>query len=426
MTPLSASEITTPPSKLGFVVLSDIHFGTLAEHADFAAPGTTLKGKKSGSGSMKKALLSAIAKYKGTIHYILAPGDLTSDAHPNDFIECHKILLEVAACVGLDHSRVIFTFGNHDTNWAIAKLATTPLELSAPSGYHYLAASAGHQVLNLYAPGSSGPIPGSGHIETNLLELIIINSGSFCIHEREYRHGRLGSLQFEWAKSLLEKQKSAIWRVVMLHHHPFNIPYPSLARDISTLEEGAEISQLLGAGNVDFVCHGHRHHPKIITRMEAGYSHPVTFFCAGSLAVNHEERADGEIPNCFHVAYLEDRHPGTSAASGAIHTFRYVSSSGWIPNDNCNETPLDAIQHFGSIATTPELKTQVASYLDGFSARVESGAIIALPSHVDLPPDLRAQRRSDLETLMRIDCDGRGWLLLKGQKDTTYLQRPPQ
>ncbi len=81
-----------------------------------------------------------------------------------------------------------------------------------------------------------------------------------------------------------------------MHHHPFNYPFPTISEDISQIKEGVEFIELAEKNGVDFVIHGHRHHPKVKTVLPEGYA-PITYFCAGSPSVNAEHRSNGEIPN---------------------------------------------------------------------------------------------------------------------------------
>ena len=72
----------------------------------------------------------------------------------------------------------------------------------------------------------------------------------------------------------------------MLHHHPFNYPYPTLGRDISLLDEGAELLDISGKAGINLICHGHRHHPKAHNEQRDDWKNAITFICAGSFSVN--------------------------------------------------------------------------------------------------------------------------------------------
>ncbi len=181
--------------------------------------------------------------------------------------------------------------------------------------------------------------------------MFVLNSGWCCTRDQAFSHGKLDEDQFEWfASSLINYDKDNRWKIVLMHHHPFNYTFPVPIVDISTLEEGSRFLDIMGEKGIHLVLHGHRHHPRAETFQKNGWPHPVTFICAGSLAVNSAHRSSGEIPNTLHIIELS-QSPGVLT----LYNYQYTSAEGWIPiRNNCPETPLDAEMMLGKLFNEEE------------------------------------------------------------------------
>ena len=282
------------PSRLRILVLSDVHFGG-SWVGDFMPPGSGEKLKLTNSVSMREHLIKVLSGTK--IDCIFVAGDLTETGRPQHFELCRKVLFEIAKAIGVNDSDVYMTFGNHDFDWDIARLGEK--HDPADKGYDRIAGSIGPMRVGASVK-SDGPIPGCGIHETERMVLYVLNSGFYSTPALKYQHGFLGNDQLRWFReNLQEQQKSngsgGKWKVLLVHHHPFNYTYPRPVEDISCLTEGAELVEAAGRFGVDLICHGHRHQPRLFTGMRTGWRTPVTFFCAGSLAVKPDVRAMGDI-----------------------------------------------------------------------------------------------------------------------------------
>lgn len=391
------------PKPIKILLVSDVHFGKLAACPEFALLGSSSVHPIQGAMPMKNHLISIVKGMLPIPQALFAMGDLTSIASPSEFQGSVAALREIAEGVGISQKNVLFTFGNHDVDWRLCLLANPAEQFPKDDLYHYVAAHAGDLFVKNPADFAAGPLPGSGVFRHENFTLFVLNSGSFCVSDQKYQHGKLGEGQLKWLEEVLhEGADEPGWRILMVHHHPFNYRYPTICGDISTLEEGAELVELAGKNGIDFVCHGHRHHPKILTQICVSWKKPVTYFCAGSLAVNEKERNNGQIPNLFHILSLETRLPN-NGAFGSIQTFEYAASDGWRPINNCKETPLEHIHYFGALKTESELHDYAKDFLSE-RARLASrtpGNPVMLPTFADLPPELRCQPLKDLNYLIQ-------------------------
>ena len=333
-------------------LISDIHFGKLSRSAEFSVPGEPIFDENTGGESLKSSMID-LFKEK-SVNYLCVAGDLTSTGSPQEFSFCEKFIMDVAEKSGISNENIIVGLGNHDIDWKISNLYNTndlsnvtfPHDL-VKEKYRKIAASA--STINLEsipAPAIRGPAPFSGIVENSEFIMFILNSGWCCTEDQAISRGRLDSEQLRWFdKEATRFKTDERWKIVILHHHPFNYKYPLPLLDVSQLEEGSELLDIAGKNGIHLILHGHRHHPNAETYQKNGWLHPISFVCAGSLAVNSSHRAGGAIPNTLHIIEL-------TKEVGIIRLLNYQYSpvQGWIPIPiNCPEIPLDNMMMFGKI-----------------------------------------------------------------------------
>lgn len=376
------------PRETSLLILSDMHFGSFSEFADVPGVQAIPENPRMDATPVTQKLVGSVRKAGIRIDGILVTGDLTSKARPSEFYECIAAVNEVRHSLGVEEKSVLYTFGNHDTDWVISRLADATDQRPSDHRYKDVAASVGAAFTNPNPDMSSGPVLGSGVIEYPTYRVIIANTGYYSTHDQQTKQGKLGRKQYDWLSLQLQQRfDKSRWTILMLHHHPFNYSYPSHATDISCLDEGAELVDMIGQSDVDLVCHGHRHHPKHFTVLQNGWLHPVTFFCAGSVAVDAQHRSNGKIPNLYHVITLQTREP-TGAAVGVIRSFEFSISKEWIPTTYSNVVPLDPVQKFGSCATESAQRALIEHMLNDLLEASDSN-YCELPTFGNLPVDLQ-------------------------------------
>ncbi|MGV8080004.1 MAG: metallophosphoesterase family protein [Syntrophales bacterium] len=381
-----------------FLVLSDLHFGDLSVSEDFALPNERPSGVMSGAVSMKKSLVEIAGKEE--IDVILVSGDLTSKGSPQEFVGCISTLTEIARGLNVSLSNVIYTYGNHDVDWNITKIPMKSSSDTLKKLYLKVGASVGDVVLSGFGFNDKGPVPGCGIVETDTFRIYVVNSGYYCAHDQSYKHGKLGEEQRIWMENhLRDTLDDNKWHILLMHHHPFNYCYPVEVEDISCLEDGAFVMDLIGKSGLDFVCHGHRHHPILFTEMRTGWISPVTLLCAGSLAVNEQHRCKGEIPNLFHVVSLEKRLQNR-AAVGCVKSFEYTSAAGWRSVRYDDRVPLDAEQRFADVYDRSLQKSDIANVIKSVIGDTVVG-VCELPEYEDLPLSLQCMSIQKLDEMLR-------------------------
>lgn len=348
---------------LKLALISDIHFGELARSNEFVLPGQTAKGETEGAVSMSDSLIQILKE--NAAQYLFICGDLTSRAQPQEFYYCAQKILTIAAQAGIPAENIIWGIGNHDVDWSITKLANgyqsekPEIREIADRTYRLLAVStATHAAGQIPVSMEKGPLPMTGVVETEVFVTFVLNSALYCTHDQEFPHGKLGEEQLVWFRSVAERYiADERWKIVLMHHHPHNYAYHTPVVDISALVDGSEFIEIAAKNGIHLVLHGHRHHPRAVTKHETDWDNPITFICAGSLSVNAEHRSQGEIPNTFHIVELTDT-PGILN----LINYEYSPSEGWRPlSQNRRETPLDAKMKLGRTATAEVVKRKISA-----------------------------------------------------------------
>lgn len=352
-------------------LISDIHFGAYSRTAEFSVPGEHIKDETTGGESLKDSMLTLLKGEK--IDYLFIAGDLTSYGSPQEFTYCERFILEVADGLGLPKERVFLCMGNHDIDWKIADLYLPKDSSKAPSPdfpqdivqekYKRIAASVPLINIETLTPPENGcNAPFSGIIDNDDFTLFILNTGWSCTKDQSIRHGKLEKEQLSWLESAAKQYSSSPkWKIVMMHHHPFNYKYPVVSEEYSTLEEGSEFLEIVGKNGFNLVIHGHRHHPRAETHFKSDWKNPITFICAGSFAVNAEHRGHGSIPNTLHIIDLQDE-------IGVIRllSYEYSLPVGWIPlKTNCAETPLDSDMLLGKLFDEDKIVESISQLKSG-------------------------------------------------------------
>lgn len=345
-------------------VLSDIHFGQLARTDYFAAPGERIKGNSSGDMPLGEGLIKLMNSMKP--EYFFVAGDLTSAAEPQEFLYCEKKIMEIASEVGVKKENIICCAGNHDVDWKISNLFTIEEErfdsvdevlAKRREKYQAIASNVARICMDELELAGEGPVPLSGVSEAEDFVVFVLNTSLKCGPEQKYSHGELTEKQLAWFEEQLKAYSSdSRKKIVLMHHHPFNYSFPTISEDISQIKEGAEFIEIAEKNGVDFVIHGHRHHPKVKTVLTEGYS-PVTYFCAGSLAVNAEHRSNGEIPNTVHFIDIDK-----DKDYFVIYNYSYTGTEGWKKTHNTKATPMDDVMKVGKVFSEDKCREVLRVY----------------------------------------------------------------
>lgn len=388
-------------NKKNILVLSDVHYGEFAHMDTFG---------KSGIPSNEDFLAIAHGIVEGLdqqIDFLFVLGDLTSRGSPGEFQDFYNFLSILRDLLNLDESQVYITYGNHDVDWSVCQIKLEP------TGHHKAYCVTAANIGGFFAPPGDytvcGPVVGCGIAHLDGIDLISLNSGIECYEDQAIKHGRLGSSQFSWLKNKLPGHlRPDTTKIVILHHHLLTLPYSIPVHDLSALEEGSNVLDILGDCGIDIVLHGHRHHPIVHTASNSRWKKPITFFCAGSFGVSANERASGRLPNTFHTVNINS-YSGEQTLEGFIKSFELNSASEWIPLiDNNNEYPLNQTHWFGAPDAMQKAKDEVKSIIEKSASELASSSFSCLPEYDSLPLSLRCIFHASLNKIFEDESVGAG------------------
>ncbi len=364
------------------LIISDVHYGDLAHLEKFGKSGVPT------DDDLKAIAVAVTESINEPVDFLFVLGDLTSRGSPGEFQDFYRFLSILRGLLNLGENQVYLTYGNHDVDWSISKIGAAWAEHC--EAYRIAAANIG----GFFAPPGNyvhhGPVVGCGVAYLDGIDLISLNSGVECYDDQEIKHGRLGQRQLEWVENDLSTYlRPGKTKVVILHHHLFSLPYSVSVHDLSVLEEGAHVLNALGACGVDLVMHGHRHHPIVHTTLNSNWKKPITFFCAGSFGVCADHRANGRLPNTFHVVNVNG-NVGENDLEGSIQTFELNSASEWIPLvGNKTEYPLNETHWFGAPDAMQKATGEVESIVSSLVEQLDSDSYASLPDYECLALPLR-------------------------------------
>lgn len=373
-------------------LISDIHFGKNSRTDEFSVPGEPIDEKTIGGISLKKGLLQLLKSEN--VEYIFLAGDLTSTGSPQEYFYCEKFLLELIENLDLPANHLLCAAGNHDIDRNISRLCdcfknpTDDVKDIISRKYQSIAANASCLNLERIPVLNNGKAPFSGIYEAEKFIVFVLNSSVLCSHSQDIPHGKITTDQLAWFEEACKKYvDDERTKILLMHHHPINYSYPYPSLDVSTIEEGSELITICGKNGINIVMHGHRHHPTAITKNETSWKNPITFICAGSLSVNAQQRANGEIPNTVHIIDLQ-----YSPEKVVLYNYKYTSAEGWCPISNRTpQAPLSKQMYLGKIYSENEINNA----LEIFNVNKK------LFSWDELPEELKFMNVDDLNDIIK-------------------------
>lgn len=350
-------------------LISDIHFGKDARTKEFSLPDAVLNGEIKNAPSLSKGAIEIIRKMQA--EFLFVAGDMTSVGSPAEYHFCERKILEIADEARIDSDHVIWCVGNHDNDWSISGLTKQyaghdeSIQKIMSDKYGEMASFVA-QINMTSVPKfeSTGPVPVSGIYSFDNMIVFVLNSSSECVQKEIIEHGSLTKEQLTWLEKELKKYTyDRRWKIVLMHHHPFNYAYPGSCFDVSQLEEGSEFCEIVGKNGVNLVLHGHRHHPRCVTKMENEWCGAVSFVCSGSFSVGEDQRWAGAIPNTLHIMELQDR-----VGELVMYSYEYSIGTGWQPiNLNRPEVPLDHKMYLGKTFQAEQINVAIKNIFEGIN-----------------------------------------------------------
>ena len=102
---------------ISVAVISDLHVGSGSRATDFSLPGSSVSSIDNYLDRYKSFVSSNNIK----ANYLLVPGDITNRAGVLEFELASRRIVEIAECLGVPESKILFCPGNHDIDWETIK-----------------------------------------------------------------------------------------------------------------------------------------------------------------------------------------------------------------------------------------------------------------------------------------------------------------
>ncbi len=255
------------------------------------------------------------------------------------------------------------------------------------------------------------------HVETDLYNIILVNSSAYHGMNKEFEHGRVSEEVVDQISNYLKSDsfpKRKI-NICLCHHHPLPMSYVDGKADREVMVAGDLLINAIeysGKGPWLFV-HGHKHFPNISNRQEDG-AKSVTILSAGSFSAKlHEEILD-RTSNQFYIMDIDiDKTEENNRLFGRFSTYEYSVSHGWRPSTSEN---LPAYGGFGNVSDAESLARDFSSKLDSNIPYLDANDIENIyPEIFFLRPMTLIQFTEELEKLgVNTEID-RGKLISAGK-----------
>ena len=386
-------------------LISDIHFGKDSKTKEFSVPFEKIEDETAGAVSLEQGVINLLKQY--SVEYLFIAGDLTSQGSPQEYFYCEKKILEIANTCGIPQNNIVCCFGNHDIDWNIsnlyelhckdANLDKNDIQI-IKNGYKQISAFAPYVNLKkLRKHNETLSIPNVYVQLSPSFIVFVLNTSWDCGPGQEISHGNLSINQIKWFENEAKKYSNDNrYKIVLMHHHPFQYPYPVHYFDSSEIEDGAEFLNVVAKYGINLILHGHRHHPITKTLQLDGSSTPTVFLCAGSLSAN--SKLLNEVPNTIHIIDLDADKKVID-----LYNYEYSIAEGWVPVKQAKVKPLDDKMHLGKIISDKELDELVMNCVKS-SRRIWKWQ--------DLPEEVHFRLYSDVNDSFKKAIDNAGYIMI--------------
>lgn len=318
---------------VGIAVISDLHIGSGAKAKDFSLPGA--------SEGVVDNYLSEFSKFvisEGlSADYLVVPGDITNSACKPEFELASERISQIALCLGVPESKILFCPGNHDVDWETVRLMSSldhPESQIIKGKYFNFHTEGGLFSRNLL--NAKGRFDESPYLAVWEFEDVIVyalNTSVFDGPEKRPHCGEVRPEQLALIDKYLEGvDKTDKLKFFMFHHHPIQyLDATFTAPDFSVMSNAAGLLDLLSKYEFDFVVHGHKHIPRFNMEIKDS-GHPLSILCAGSFSASLDNKYFDAVGNRFHLIEFHDRCELSNYARGSVKTWTHFVGGGWTPS----------------------------------------------------------------------------------------------
>jgi len=390
---------------IGVAVISDLHVGSGAKAKDFSLPGT--------GSAVVDNYIDEFRRFVGSVglsaNYLLVPGDITNSGCKLEFELASERISEIASCLGVDQSRVLFCPGNHDVDWATAK-ALGSLDHAEPQLIKSKFLNFNSAIFSKNLSGAQGEFDESPYLvswEFDDVLVCALNTSVFDGPDKSPHCGEVRPNQLLQIETELKRRcKAEKLKLFIFHHHPYQYLDDTFTQpDFSAMSNAAGLLDLLSKYEFDFVVHGHKHIPRF--RMEIQDSgHQLSVLCAGSFSASLDNKYFDSVGNRFHIVEFHDRCPDSNYVRGVVKSWTHFAGGGWTPS--LLRPGAEHQQNFGAFLPKSQL---VKKLHDKFTTEFSSQQYLKWTDFTDRNPEFKYYTNSALRAALKEVADAMALLL---------------
>mgnify|MGYP001225182750 CR=1 FL=1 len=347
-------------------IISDLHIGAKAISQDLDNPRSAIPDFLEQFGDF-------VDKFKLAADALLVPGDLTSEAEPEQFRKANGAIREVASKLQIPDSRIAIIPGNHDVDWKVLKLRQNgrqrrknpapqidPLRLK--QRYDPLL------LMDLFPKSNDSGFSGSlttppyvGHWTLGSLSVFGLNT-AYHDGPEQCHFGQVDDTQISALRKMHASSAPSDLRILLLHHHPVQYRDPIQgAPDFSHLQNAESLHKLAAEIDIDVIVHGHKHSPRLQETRLSG-NRPTCVIAAGSFCAELDTRWAACVSNQFHLLSIEGRDTRSGAVYGHLQSWAYVHARGWVESKE-EHHGIHGVEGFGNDLHNNEIVTMAGTFI---------------------------------------------------------------
>ena len=325
-----------------FLIISDLHIGIKARSKELCPyPDGSYKDDQLVDSFLTYA--SNYIKNFGDFDFLIIPGDITNNSNLIEYDCGSKFLTKITKELNIDISKVIFVPGNHDVDWSILTgIPEEEKEFRRPHKYNTLK-DISHVFSNFCVPD----LLLAPYLKVWEFDDVVFFGFNSSWHDDAFQKNHYGLItleQIQQLKEVFDKTDMNKLKIFVVHHHlhQFDNPHPDWI-DVSIMQNGQSLINLLSEYSFNFVLHGHRHLPNFLSTQIENFN-PINILCSGSYSCEVPTEIAGYVGNLFHVLEIDSFTKDN--CKGRVLSLAYDHRKGWI--ESADNHGIGHISPFGN------------------------------------------------------------------------------
>lgn len=342
------------------LVISDLHIGDVVRTKELCPypESADLKNDEKLVDTFIEICIESI-KNSGDFDYLVIPGDITNLSNLIEYKFGEIFLNKISRGLNIPLNKVIFVPGNHDIDWSVLNgIHDDEKKLRSSHKYNTL-----KDERHSFSKLTGVELMEDPYIkvwEFNDIVFVGFNSSWHDDSQKENHYGLISEKQLDELRKKLESLPSNLPRVFIVHHHLLQLKniIPDWI-DLSTMQNGQDLFNLLSEFSINFLIHGHRHVPNFSCFKNGSFNH-INLLCAGSFSREIPGEIAGLVTNNFHIVDFENFDDLKS--KGKVFSYAYDSRKHWI-ECKTDKHQIDFVNPFGNTESIDDISNKVFKFI---------------------------------------------------------------